>query len=54
MKEFFEQYGGAVVVATAIVALAALIGVLFKTDASGVIYGAFKGLLESFNAKVTF
>lgn len=54
MKEFFEQYGGAVVVATAIVGLVAIITVLVKTDATGVIYSAFKGLLDSFNTKVAF
>lgn len=48
MKEFFEQYGGVVITATAIIAIVAIITVLAKSDASGVIYNAFKGLIDSF------
>lgn len=51
MKEFFEQYGGVVITATAIIAIVAIITVLAKSDASGVIYNAFKGLIDSFVTK---
>lgn len=51
MKEFFEQYGGVVITATAIIAIVAIIGLLAVANANGVIYSAFQGLIDSFVSK---
>lgn len=53
VKEFFEQYGGVVITATAIIAIVAIIGLLAAANANGVIYGAFKNLIDSFVSKTT-
>ena len=54
MKEVFQEYGGVIVTIVAIVALISVISAIIGTGQegnSGVVYGAFQDLMNSFVEK---
>ena len=53
MKEIFEQYGGAIITAFAVAALASLIAVVLGTDANSPVYKAFNELMTNFGTTFT-
>ena len=52
MKKIFEEYGGVITTAMAIVALIGVIGLLFNPAGDGWMDGAFKGVIHGFSSKV--
>lgn len=52
MDEIFKQYGGAILAATVVVALIAIVGVLLSGN--GPVAGIFDNLIQQFQNKVKF
>ncbi len=51
MQKIFEEYGGVIIVAIAIVALIAVVTLLVGGEGGGWIGNAFEGLINSFLTK---
>ena len=53
MQKVFEEYGGVIVVALAIVALIAVVDMMFAGDGSGWMEEAFDTIIDKFLTKTT-
>ena len=53
MQKIFEEYGGVIVTALAIVALIGVVYLMFAGDGSGWMETAFKSVIDKFIAKAS-
>ncbi|MBR4856946.1 MAG: hypothetical protein IKU94_10025 [Bacteroidaceae bacterium] len=52
MKKLFEEYGGVITTAIAIVALIGVVGLMFNPTGTGWMDSSFQGVIQGFNGKV--